>query len=130
GRQELEYTRADILPVDSKFEKSNERFFHRFGEAARTLRIEDYLGVCLLERRNFPIDQLVETEVESTDVLRPANIITVRARDRIRTEHFYETTWQIHRESNMSCPTTCCSYCTPRIPGHQISHHTVHPTPD
>jgi hypothetical protein len=130
GLQELEYSRRDLLATDAQFVKDNAKFFLKFAQEAKNLNTEDFLGVCLLDKNNFPVNKDSETEVESTDVVRPANVILIRSKDLIRTENYFETTWQVHRESNTSCPTTCCSYCTPRSPGHQISHHTVHPTPD
>lgn len=130
GFQELEYSKRDLLPIDSIFVRDHIRFFSDFAAKARELQIEDFLGVCVLDKNEFLIDKNLQTEVESTDVNRPANVIVVRSKDLVRTENYFETTWQVHRESNTSCPTTCCSYCTPRSPGHAISHHTVHPTPD
>ncbi|MCK1580672.1 hypothetical protein IVB03_14040 [Bradyrhizobium sp. 168] len=130
GRQDLEFSRQSLLPIDRYFLKSNRDFFVGFAEKARALDVEDFLGVCVLDRDGFPVNKESQTEVESTDVVRPANVIRVRSKDLVRTENYFETTWQVHRESSTSCPTTCCSYCTPRSPGHEISHHTVHPTPD
>eukprot|EP00300_Choanocystis_sp_HF-7_P003788 c1288_g1_i2.p1 GENE.c1288_g1_i2~~c1288_g1_i2.p1 ORF type:complete len:234 (-),score=1.67 c1288_g1_i2:83-784(-) len=128
--QELEYSKRDLLPIGSEFLKANTRFFHDYAAKAKELRTEDFLGVCVLDKHGFPVDKELETEVESTDITRPANVIMARNKDLLRIENYFETTWQVHRESNTSCPTTCCSYCTPRSPGHEISHHTVHPTPD
>lgn len=128
--QQLEYTKESLLPVDRHVLRDMKPFFRDFAHATKRIKVEDYLGVCVLERNDFPVDKDTEHEVESTDIVRPANIIRVRSKEYIRSEFFYETTWQVHRGAGTSCPTTCCSSCTPRIPGHELSHHTVHPTPD
>jgi hypothetical protein len=87
--QELEYTRATLLQMDPVFCQETQKFFHDFAKAAAEWNVADYLGVCLLDRENFPIDKILETGVESMDIWRPANIVVVRPRAEIRTHNFY-----------------------------------------